>query len=61
MVLRLPDDKTVETKAFELNFKSYQRLEGLIRLAPGSQIKGIDIQVYQKGNDTPKLTQSLKF
>jgi len=33
----------------------------LIRLAPGSQIKGIDIQVYQKGNDTPKLTQSLKF
>ena len=61
IVLALPlvaDGKKAE---YQLNFKSFQRVEGSFRFAPGTVVKTVQVRVYQNGASTPKLTKSVNI
>lgn len=60
-VLTLPTEKEAGNKEFLLNFKSFQRLEGVFKVAPGATVKTVQIRVYENGSRTPKLTQSINI
>jgi hypothetical protein len=60
-VLTLPSEKEPGNKEFLLNFKSFQRLEGVFKVAPGAVIKTVQVRVYENGARTPKLTQSVNI
>jgi hypothetical protein len=60
-VLTLPSEKEPSSKEFLLNFKSFQRLEGVFKVAPGAIIKTVQVRVYENGARTPKLTQSINI
>ncbi len=61
VVLTLPSEKDAKSQQFQLNFKSFQRVEGTFRVEPGTAVKNIQVRVYQNGARTPKLTQSVNI
>lgn len=61
MLLTLPSSNGKEAQAYNLNFKFYQRLEGTFQVAPRAQIKNIQVRVFEKGSQQPKLMQTVNI
>lgn len=59
VVVTLPAENDVKNQEFLLNFKSYQRVEGMLKVDPAAVVRAVQIRVYQNGVRTPKLTQSV--
>ncbi len=57
----LPDDQPDASSALKLKFKYYQRIEGTIRVPPGSQLKTLQARVMELGQPLPKATRSLNI
>jgi hypothetical protein len=57
----LPDDQPDASAALKLKFKYYQRIEGTIRVPPGSQLKTLQAKVLELGQPLPKATRSLNI
>ena len=55
----LPDDQPDASAALKLRFKHYQRIEGTIRVPPGSQLKTLQARVLELGQSSPRATKSL--
>jgi hypothetical protein len=61
VVLALPPVADGKTREYQLNFKSFQRVEGTFKIAPGAVVKTVQVRVYQNGASAPKLTQSVNI
>jgi hypothetical protein len=61
VVLALPPQADGKTREFQLNFKSFQRVEGTFKIAPEAVVKSVQVRVYQNGASTPKLTKSVNI
>ena len=59
IVLPLPPVADGKAREFQLNFKSFQRVEGVFKVAPGAVVKSVQVRVYQNGASAPKLTQTV--
>jgi hypothetical protein len=59
IVISLPPVADGKSPEYQLNFKSFQRVEGAFRMAPGTVVKSVQVRVYQKGTNAPKLTKSV--
>jgi hypothetical protein len=59
--IALPDDQPDAAAALRLKFKYYQRIEGTIRVPPGSQLRTLQARVLETGQPTPKATRSLNL
>jgi hypothetical protein len=46
---------------YQLNFKSFQRVEGVFKTPPGAIVKSVQVRVFQKGLNAPKLVQSVNI
>ena len=57
----LPDDQPEASAALKLKFKYYQRIEGTIRVPPGSQLKTLQARVLESGQPAPRATRSLNI
>lgn len=57
-VMTLPPDGQSGRKAFQLNFRFYQRVEGSFKVAPDAVVKGMQARVFEGGGSEPKLVQS---
>jgi hypothetical protein len=58
-MIALPDDQPDAAGALKLKFKYYQRIEGTIRIPPGSQLRTLQAKVMETGQSAPKATRSL--
>ena len=61
IVLELPPATEAKKGEFQLNFKSFQRVEGVFRLAPDAVVKSVQVRVYQNGSSAPKLAKSVNI
>ena len=59
VVLTLPPEPDRAAREYQLNFKFFQRVEGTFKLTPGSELKGMQVRVFENGGRAPKLTQTL--
>jgi hypothetical protein len=50
-----------EARAFEVDFKFYQRLEGTFQVAPAAQVRNIQLRVFEHGATQPKLMQTVNL
>ena len=57
----LPDDQPDASATLKLKFKYYQRIEGTIRVPPGSQLKTLQARVLEVGQTSPRATRSLNI
>lgn len=61
LVMTLPSTKEAEARAYNLNFKYYQRLEGVFHTEPNAQVKKVQIRVFENGAAQPKLMQTVNL
>ena len=59
LVMTLPAEDDKEGKAFKLNFRFYQRIEGTFRVDPGVAVKSLQVRVFENGSQEPKLIQTV--
>jgi Family of unknown function (DUF6776) len=56
-VVVVPGPKSPEVDAYGLNFKYYQRVERSFRLPAGMSFDSVQVRVYERGSDEPKVKQ----
>jgi hypothetical protein len=61
IVLALPPVADGKSPEYQLNFKSFQRVEGAFKIPPGAVVKTMQVRVYQNGASGPKLTKSVNI
>ena len=61
LVLALPPMADGKMREYQLNFKSFQRVEGTFKMAPDAVVKSVQVRVYQNGATAPKLTKSVNI
>mgnify|MGYP007089528642 CR=1 FL=1 len=60
VTLMLPESGRADTsKEYQVNFKLFQRVEGLFRIAPNATVKGLQVRIFEGNSDTPKLTHNV--
>jgi hypothetical protein len=59
--IALPEDQPDAAATLKLKFKYYQRIEGTIRVPPGSQLRALQAKVMETGQTMPKATRSLNL
>ncbi|MGV3626882.1 MAG: DUF6776 family protein [Betaproteobacteria bacterium] len=60
VTLMLPEaDRAEAAKDFKVNFKLFQRVEGLFRIAPNATVKGLQVRVFEGNSETPKITHNV--
>ena len=45
--------------AFRLNFKHFQRVDGIFRVSPKAKVGSVQLRVYETGSSEPKVTRSV--
>lgn len=61
ITLSLPQGPEAAASEYQLNFKSFQRVEGVFKLPQGAVVKSVQVRVFQKGQSAPKLVQSVNI
>ncbi len=61
VTIALPEDQPDAAATLKLKFKYYQRIEGTIRIPPGSELRTLQAKVMETGQSTPKATRSLNL
>jgi hypothetical protein len=56
-VVVVPGDKDPEVAAYQLEFKYYQRIERTFKLPAGVSFESLQVRVYERGTNEPKLKQ----
>jgi hypothetical protein len=55
-IITLPE--TGAAPAYKISFKYFQRVEGTFRVAPGAQVKTVQVRIFESGSAEPRATQS---
>lgn len=58
VVMTLPADADKNSKAYQVNFRFYQRIEGSFRVGPDAVVKSLQVRLFEEGGRDPKLTQT---
>ena len=58
-VITLPVSGGKDAQTFNLNFKFYQRVEGMFQISPKAQVKNIQVRVFENSSPQPKLMQTV--
>ena len=57
--LTLPDDVPGSAPALKLRFKYYQRVEGVLQVPKGTQVRSLTVRAYESGASAPRATRTL--
>lgn len=57
-MIPLTGEGLAENGAQALNFKFFQRLEGVFRAPPGGRLRGVQARIFENGSNEPRTTQS---
>jgi hypothetical protein len=61
ITINLPEEQADLLPLLALDFKTYQRVEGVIKVPANAQLKSLVMRVLPTGSTTPKATQSLQL
>ncbi|HUL41255.1 MAG TPA: DUF6776 family protein [Burkholderiales bacterium] len=60
-VMTIPEQNDSDLKAYNVNFKYYQRVEGSFRVEPGAVATSVQVRVFENGTGDAKLTQTVNL
>jgi hypothetical protein len=62
VVLQFPQaNSPAEIAAYQLSFKYYQRVEKGFKLPPEMKVESVQVRVYEKGLQEPKIKQTVNL
>ena len=59
VTLNLPADQPDSATALKLRFKYYQRIEGVLKVPKGTQVRSLTVRAYESGANVPRATRTL--
>lgn len=57
--ISFPRSDAPDSGEFRLRFKSYQRVEGLIKVPEDGELRRVQIRVFEEGSKNPRLAQTI--
>ncbi len=57
-MITVPGTADAEAANFRLNFKHFQRMEGIFRVNPKAKVASVQLRVYETGAAEPRVTQN---
>ena len=57
--MNLPADQPESAATLRLRFKYYQRIEGVLRVPKGAQVRSLTVRAYEAGAAAPRATRTL--
>jgi hypothetical protein len=60
-MITVPGAGESESSAFRLNFKHFQRVEGIFRVSPKAKVGSVQVRVYEGAAGEARVTQSVKL
>jgi transposase-like protein len=61
VTINLPEEQAELQPTLNLDFKAYQRVEGVFKVPANAQLKTLNVRVVQGGSKEPKVQQSLQL
>ena len=61
IVIPIASASSNNTLDVNLAFKYYQRVEGVFQVAPGTDVKSVEVRVFEKGALQPQVTQTVNI
>jgi hypothetical protein len=58
-IITLPEEGAAQ--AYKISFKSFQRVEGTFRVAPGASVSMVQVRIFEGGSTQARATQSFKL
>lgn len=58
--LTVPAEPERDAREYRLDFKFFQRLEGTFKVNPNAVVKSLQVRVYEKGSNTPRLAHTVQ-
>jgi hypothetical protein len=58
-IITLPEEGSAP--AYKISFKYFQRVEGTFRVAPGAQVKMVQVRIFESGSSEARATQSFNL
>ena len=58
-IITLPEEGAAP--AYKISFKYFQRVEGTFRIAPGAQVKMVQVRIFESGSAQARATQSFNL
>ena len=58
-IITLPEEGAAP--AYKISFKYFQRVEGTFRIAPGAQVKMVQVRIFESGSAEARATQSFNL
>jgi TolA-binding protein len=58
VAMTLPAETDRDARAYQLNFRFYQRVEGTFRVDPHAAVKSVQVRVFENGGKEPRLTHT---
>ena len=58
-MITVPGPGEAEAAAFRLNFKHFQRVDGMFRVSPKARVGSVQVRVYEGSGGDAKVTQSV--
>lgn len=59
LTILVPAEASVQGPEYEVDFKLFQRVDGAFKVAPGAEVKTMQVRLYENGSRAPKLTQTV--
>jgi hypothetical protein len=59
VVLTLPLENDTSNREYQLNFKSFQRIEGTFKVSPDAVVRSLQVRVFENGSNAPRLTHTV--
>jgi hypothetical protein len=59
--INLPEEQPETTSSLALDFKTFQRVSGTIKVPPNAELKSLQVKIIQAGSKEPKATQALQL
>jgi hypothetical protein len=60
-MIRVPGPGDPDSSAFRLNFKHFQRVEGIFRISPKAKVASVQVRVYEGAAGEAKVMRSVKL
>lgn len=59
LTMLVPPESSPQVADYEVDFKLFQRVDGAFKVAPGAEVKTMQLRLYENGSRAPKLTQTV--
>jgi hypothetical protein len=57
--MTIPEPAEKASGAYKLDFRVHQRIDGAFKVAPGSEVKSVQVRVFEGGKPQPKVMQTV--